>query len=97
MHRSTRLAFSGFDFDHSAEPMKKAKRAALVDGFSVHANRTVKKRDRQDLERLCPYGTGLGRLSNALRVKFVPTSLAGGGCAPRYGAIGPTSSGVRGR
>src|SRR5262249_28356148 len=39
-----------------AEPIKRSKRAALIDGFSVHANRTVAKHDRAGLERLCRYG-----------------------------------------
>jgi hypothetical protein len=46
----------GIDFDHGARPDKRSRRAAIVDGFSVHANRIVAKRDRDGLERLCRYG-----------------------------------------
>jgi hypothetical protein len=54
--RALQGELEGLDFDHSAEPHKRSRRAALVDGFSVHANRTVAKRDRNGLERLCRYG-----------------------------------------
>jgi len=42
---------SGFDYDHSAEPMKKAKRAAFVDGFSIHTNRTDRNHLRTPPEK----------------------------------------------
>ena len=44
-------------FDEAEGPRRPARRLAVLEGFSLHADTHVHARDRSGLERLCRYGS----------------------------------------